>query len=238
MNRALPETRKLTKNDQTTTKWKRVAARQGPHQKLRRGGVDEDDEENQREDPLCCSEKSSSGPAARAVSHRLAAARAAAAAAAALTGRSVPALRHGKRGSGERVAAAGGVEQWRRRLWVVGRGLGLGMAVRRACCARRAWICGSLLPIAISAHRGCRRCLRRRFSPLRGRPRVVFVVSSGGVLPLLADQFRFFLQVRIDSKPPPAKRMATTSRRGVNAGSSNGPEKARNTALDNRPAKY
>jgi len=95
-----------------------------------------EDEESQPRDLLRCNEKRSSDPAALAVSHRLAAVRAAAATAAALSGRSVPALpelRHGKWDNGERGAAACGEEQWRKRLWGVGRGLGFGMALRRAC---------------------------------------------------------------------------------------------------------
>lgn len=131
-----------------------------------------EDEESKSEDLLRCSEKSSSDPAARAVSHRLAAARAAAATAAALTGRSVPALaglrqRGWEWDSGELEAAAGVEGQWRRRLWGLGRGLGFGKALRRACCARRAWNCGSLLRIAISASTKTRiGCLRRRLPDL------------------------------------------------------------------------
>lgn len=129
-----------------------------------------EDEESKSEDLLRCSEKSSSDPAARAVSHRLAAARAAAATAAALTGRSVPALpglRQREWDNGEREAAAGVEGQWRRRLWGLGRGLGFGMALRTACCARRVWNCGSLLRIAISASTKARvGCPRRRFPDL------------------------------------------------------------------------
>ena len=125
-------------------------------------GRNAEDEESkpEPEDLLRCSEKSSSESAVRAVSHRLAAARAAAA----LTGRSVPALpelRHRKWYDGEREAPAGGEEQWRKRLWGVGTGLGFRMALRRACCARRVWNCVSLLPNAIFsylllAHKGSR----------------------------------------------------------------------------------
>ena len=93
------------------------------------------------EDVVRCSEKSSSEPAPRAISHRLAAARAAAA---------LPELR--RRRSPESDTAAGGEGQCRKWLWGLGRVLGFGMALRRACCARRVWNSGSLFAIAMSAY--------------------------------------------------------------------------------------
>jgi hypothetical protein len=154
-----------------------VPASEKSHQGARRRNAE--DEESKPGDLLRCNEKRSSGPA---VSHRLAAVRTAAAALAGMTVPALPELRHGKWDSGERDAAAGGEGQWRKRLCGMGGARGFGVALRRACCARRVWNCVSRLPIAISDCLGARK--GSRWPPPRPihAPRAVAAAGDCGAV--------------------------------------------------------